>query len=322
MSVNDIMNYVSKTPGNTNPAVIKSMVESENYGVLEKAQQMDEETLALAKAYADKKAEELAGSLSTKQVNALDALFKAASYIKDVSAEYAVFCEAFGLIGPDPQWVIGFAYSDGGYISVYGPARAIYVSEVGDHELEYTINSATKKYYPMELGVSKSVIVTCPTNMRPAIAALALSDGKWKEVGISGWMPQGGGKYSIPNGATHYFCVIKKTNESAFEQADFENVVVSSTEPDAPYRAFTILLHRLVDKLTNNTASISANENPTRMMICASVANNRRFCYYDGYWRDNSPYSPVLIPKRAVSAVYSIPNGMKLGMAFLGESQI
>ena len=37
MSVNDIMNYVSKTPGNTNPAVIKSMVEAENYGVLEKA---------------------------------------------------------------------------------------------------------------------------------------------------------------------------------------------------------------------------------------------------------------------------------------------
>ena len=29
MSVNDIMNYVNKTPGNTNPAVIKSMVESE-----------------------------------------------------------------------------------------------------------------------------------------------------------------------------------------------------------------------------------------------------------------------------------------------------
>jgi hypothetical protein len=37
MSINDIMSYVSKTPGNTNPAVIKSMVESENYGVLEKA---------------------------------------------------------------------------------------------------------------------------------------------------------------------------------------------------------------------------------------------------------------------------------------------
>jgi hypothetical protein len=29
MSVNDIMNYVNKTPGNTNPSVIKSMVENE-----------------------------------------------------------------------------------------------------------------------------------------------------------------------------------------------------------------------------------------------------------------------------------------------------
>lgn len=38
MSVNDIIDYVIKTPGNTNPAVIKSMVELENYGVLEKAQ--------------------------------------------------------------------------------------------------------------------------------------------------------------------------------------------------------------------------------------------------------------------------------------------
>lgn len=53
MSVSDIMNYVSKTPGNTNPAVIKSMVESETYGVLEKAGQMDEETLAMAKRYTD-----------------------------------------------------------------------------------------------------------------------------------------------------------------------------------------------------------------------------------------------------------------------------
>ena len=53
MSVNDIIDYVNKTPGNTNPAVIKSMVELENYGVLEKAQQMDEETLAMAKAYTD-----------------------------------------------------------------------------------------------------------------------------------------------------------------------------------------------------------------------------------------------------------------------------
>ena len=53
MSVNDIMNYVNKTPGNTNPAVIKSMVESETYGVLEIAGQMDEETLEMAKAYTD-----------------------------------------------------------------------------------------------------------------------------------------------------------------------------------------------------------------------------------------------------------------------------
>lgn len=30
MSVNDIMKYVSKTPGNTNPAVIKSMVEADH----------------------------------------------------------------------------------------------------------------------------------------------------------------------------------------------------------------------------------------------------------------------------------------------------
>ena len=29
MSVNDIMNYVSQTPGNTNPSVIRSMVETE-----------------------------------------------------------------------------------------------------------------------------------------------------------------------------------------------------------------------------------------------------------------------------------------------------
>lgn len=42
-----------------------------------------------------------ATSLSKQQINALDALFKAASYIKDASAEYAAFCDAFGLVNPD-----------------------------------------------------------------------------------------------------------------------------------------------------------------------------------------------------------------------------
>lgn len=37
MSVSEIMNYVRKTPGNTNPAVIKSMVESENSKYVEEA---------------------------------------------------------------------------------------------------------------------------------------------------------------------------------------------------------------------------------------------------------------------------------------------
>ena len=37
MSINEIMNYVRKTPGNTNPAVIKSMVESENSKYIEEA---------------------------------------------------------------------------------------------------------------------------------------------------------------------------------------------------------------------------------------------------------------------------------------------
>jgi hypothetical protein len=127
-----------------------------------------------------------ATSLSKQQINALNALFKAASYTKDVSAEYAAFCEAFGI----------------------------------EHE-----------------------------------------------------------------------------------------------------RAFTILLHRIVDKLSDNTASISATVNRVRMAICASVANSRRFCWWNGQWWENdSNYSPVPIPEGAVSAVYLIPDGMKFGMAFLAES--
>lgn len=44
-----------------------------------------------------------AASLSTKQINALDALFKSASYTEDVSAKYAAFREAFGLDKPEVE---------------------------------------------------------------------------------------------------------------------------------------------------------------------------------------------------------------------------
>lgn len=39
-------------------------------------------------------------SLTSEQINALDALFKAASYTEDVSFVYAAFCDAFGLVNP------------------------------------------------------------------------------------------------------------------------------------------------------------------------------------------------------------------------------
>lgn len=65
-----------------------------------------------------------ASSLSKKQINALDALFKAASYIEDVSEAYAAFRNAFGLT--DPEWeVIEFEAVKIGTISMYDAGMTI-----------------------------------------------------------------------------------------------------------------------------------------------------------------------------------------------------
>ena len=55
MSKNKIVEYVMNTPGNTNRAILSQMVDLETEGALEIAKQMDAETLAMAKAYSDKK---------------------------------------------------------------------------------------------------------------------------------------------------------------------------------------------------------------------------------------------------------------------------
>lgn len=156
-------------------------------------------------------------------------LFENAAYtsdaMKDVFSQLKSMWNSGTIVA---NWVIGIGYSNGGYLStVSGTTRTAYVSENGDYPLKYTTAGWDKKYYPVEFGDSNSVAVTCPSNMTPAVAALKLNNEQWVEAGTSGWMKSGGGVYSFPSGATHFICVMKKTNESAFVQEDFENVVVS-----------------------------------------------------------------------------------------------
>lgn len=97
-------NYVKTINGATPDENGNVQIEIPNSGqeaVLYTEQELTEEQQEQARKNIGAMPEDAEISLSTKQINALDALFKAASYVKDVSAEYAVFCEAFGLVNPD-----------------------------------------------------------------------------------------------------------------------------------------------------------------------------------------------------------------------------
>lgn len=111
MSINDIINYVNKTPGNTNPAVIKTMVESETYGVLDKAKQMDEETLAMAKSYTNNKFATL--EMTTSLPNSVD------TPINLSEEECAVLNKVFNRLDSGEHVLLSVAWiKDNGYIGL------------------------------------------------------------------------------------------------------------------------------------------------------------------------------------------------------------
>lgn len=293
-------------------------------------QELTEEQKAQARENIGAMSADAVTSFSTKQVNALDALFKAASYIKDASAEYAAFCDAFGIVPP----VVYQNEIKKGRVTLIAPSSISVNATYETRAMLVPVRYLTKgKSYKFSLGSAASDYYYGVNILLASEAGLKFDyvEGSNKVYGgidsieeDSGWT-KSDIEYAIRK-ENRVLCVGFRNNAStALTEDDYEilqnNFVLLEEEFEEPERAFTIMLYRMVDKLTTNTASITANENPARMMICASVANSKRFCYHNGEsWQDSSPYSPVPIPAGAVSAVYSIPNGMKIGMAFLGGS--
>lgn len=114
--------------------------------------------------------EDTPGALSAKQINALDELFKATSYIKDVSAEYAAFCDAFGLVSPD----------------------------VGNYDPAFIMWHYTEKVNGSVLGVSREVttarIILCSAKAHER--RLLIHDG-------SSWAVSDYSPFKIPNNAVY-----------------------------------------------------------------------------------------------------------------------
>lgn len=131
---------------------------------------------------------------------------------------------------------------------------------------------------------------------------------------------------------THDNCILcvgfKKNNGTeTMGESDYEilmnNFSLVEKDIEVSEKPYSILLHRTVSKLTTNVASLGS-KNTTRMLVYASSLNDKRLINHNGEFWDNSGsiYSPVPIPEGAVSAVYSLPAGMKLGMAFLGDKEV
>lgn len=299
--------------------------------VLYTAQNLTEEQREQARKNIGAMSEGTVASLSRKQVNALDALFRVAFYTKkDVSSVYAAFCDAFGIVPP----VVYQNEIKKGSCLFTAPSSINVDATRATRATLIPIRYLTKgKTYKFSLGSVASSYLYGVNILLAREAGLKFDyvdgrstvyDGIVSIEEDSGWT-----RFDLEYAISKENCVLsvgfRNNDSTALTEADYEliqnNFVLLEEEIETPERAFTIILHRTVGKLSNDSASISMNEALGRMMICASVANSRRFCYYDGrYWTDNSPYSPVPIPNGAVSAVYSIPNGMRFGMAFLGES--
>lgn len=220
--------------------------------------------------------EDTPGALSAKQINALDALFKAASYIKDVSAEYAAFCDAFGLTEPDepdepdvPDVVIpsvkqGSVSFDTGKMGLNGTMtnRATLIP-IGQYlkkgaTYKFSIGNAESSYvYGVQIFVADS-----PALEFPHANEVIFYDGVSEQLVDSGWI------------AKDYTYTVDKNNcilAVNFRKSNYANM--SDSDYAVLFEAFTIEEQAQPDALSIKQGTISFTSNGK--MAMSGTANTR-----------------------------------------------
>lgn len=157
--------------------LLSIMISKLNASVKTEAQDLTEEQKAQARKNIGAMPANAVISLTSEQINALDALFKAASYVKDVSVEYAAFCDAFSLVSPDdppedavvPSIKKGSVSFENGLMGLSGQldSRATLVPigrylEKGKTYRFSLGNIATKYYYGVQILVAESAGMEFP----------------------------------------------------------------------------------------------------------------------------------------------------------------
>lgn len=270
-------------------------------------------------------------SLSTKQINALDALFKAASYIKDVSAEYAVFCDAFGLADdpsePDnpPEDVGGYSIKRGsvsfenGKMCLNGAMtnRGILVP-IGQYlkkgtSYKFGIGTAANNYrYGVQIFVADS-----PALEFPHSESTVFYDAVTERTVDSGWID------------TDYICTVdmdnrimavnfKKIDGTTMSEADYVTILENFTIEEVTLDTeVAYLFHRYLTQLNDATLAISSVDTK-RIMVYSATSHGRAYAENSGSYWDISEKSPLRIPVGAVSANVVVPSGMMYG-AFIAK---
>lgn len=190
------------------------------------------------------------GSLSKEQINALDALFNAASYVKDVSAEYAAFCDAFCLSEPDDP--TEFAFLIHRYTSKLNDttmsianeenAKRLILYSATLNERVYAENNGSywgnSTYSPLRIPVGAvSARVDVPSGMRYGAFIAKPHDTDEKRVMVvvdSGWITDGRSvDVSSYNDGTYYFSANIAYTSNADIPADFDTSVIDFYFADA-----------------------------------------------------------------------------------------
>lgn len=270
-------------------------------------------------------------SLSTKQINALDALFKVAAYTEDASAAYKAFCDAFGLTNPNEpsenvvvQAIkIGSVSFEGGAmkLSTDSDARATLVP-IG----QYLKNGVTYKFslgslkgtynYGIQVMVAKSAGITFPY-----VGVAMTYDGVTERVVDSGYITN-----DYVDEPDRDNCILavnfKKIDGTSMGDSDYatilENFTIEETAPIAETSEPAYLLHRSIGQLNDTSMSISAQENPKRLAVYSATRNAKCLGFHNGTAWGSSDYSPLKIPAGAMTAIVDVPSTMRYG-AFIAK---
>lgn len=266
-----------------------------------------------------------ATSLSKEQINALDALFKAASYIKDVSAEYAAFCVAFGLTNPDEpsdNIVQGIkkgsvSFENGAMTVNTGMGIRATIVPIGQYlekgkPYRFSIGSlAGSYYYGVQILTAESAGLTFPYADDSGIITF---NGVTNRIVDTGWMVD---DYVYTPDTENCILAVnfKNFSNGSMDSNDYATLLENFTikENTEEVAEFGYLIHRGVSTLDDGSLAVSG-ENPVRLAVYSKTVHERKYAEHNGEYWDVSPYSVIRIPRGSAFINIDIPSGMKYGV--------